>query len=84
MFGFFKRAFSSAAGTSYIEAFHLDTAIKLPQKIETPGGSKVTVIIPIVDIWYAIDGQAIEVRKVRLSKKGTARVDVLPWPPTAA
>jgi hypothetical protein len=70
MFGFLKRAFSSTAGTSYIEGFHLDTAVKLPQKIETPGGSKVSVIIPVVDIWYAINGQAIDVRKVRLSKTG--------------
>ena len=70
MFGFLKRAFSSTAGTSYIEAFHLDTAIKLPQKIETPGGREASVIFPVVDIWYAIDGQAIHARTVRLSKTG--------------
>jgi hypothetical protein len=70
MFGFLKRTISSTASTSYIEGFHLDTAVKLPQKIETSGGSKVSVIIPVVDIWYAINGQVIEVRKVRLSKKG--------------
>ena len=70
MFGFLKRTISSTASTSYIEGFHLDTAVKLPQKIETPGGSNVSVIIPVVDIWYAIDGQVIHVRNVRLSKTG--------------
>jgi hypothetical protein len=70
MFGFLKRAFSSTGESSYIEGFHLDTAVKLPQKIETPGGSKIAVILPMVDVWYSIDGQTIKVRKVRLSKAG--------------
>jgi hypothetical protein len=40
MFGFLRRAFSWTAGTSYIRDFHLDTAIKLPQKIETLAASE--------------------------------------------
>jgi hypothetical protein len=70
MFGFLRRAFSSTAGTSCIRDFHLDTALKLPKKIDTPGGSKISVVLPMVDVWYSIDGQTIRIRKVRLAKTG--------------
>lgn len=68
MFGFLKTLMSPAAKPLWIEAFHLDTPIKLPSKITTPLGSKVTVITVCVDIRYAMRDREIVVHKVRLSR----------------
>lgn len=68
MFGFLKALVSSAGKPLWIEAFHLDTPIKLPTKIETPGGAKVTVITACVDVRYEIRDKQIVIKRVRLSR----------------
>ena len=57
MFEFIKRLFTPSDGgltdgSLYLENFSLTSTVRLPKKYETPGGSKVTVVTPVVDIWY--------------------------------
>jgi hypothetical protein len=68
MFGFLKSWASSVGKPMWIEAFHLDTPIKLPSKVETPLGSKVSVVTLCVDVQYEMLEKQIVVKQVRLSR----------------
>lgn len=68
MFGFLKSLVSPAGKPLWIDAFHLDTPIKLPTRIQSPGGSKVTVITVCVDVRYEMRDKQIVIKQVRLSR----------------
>lgn len=53
-----------------IQAYWCETSIKLPTKISTPLGGKITVITACVDIYYQVEAERIDVRRVKLSQEG--------------
>ena len=54
----------------WIEAFDLDTPIKLPSKVETPLGSKVSVVNLCVDVQYEVRDRQIVIKQARISSRG--------------
>lgn len=68
MFGFLKSLGSSTCPPLWITSFGLDTSIKLPSKIETPSGSKVTVINVFVDVQYEMRDRQIIIKRVQLAR----------------
>ena len=73
MFGMLKRLFGPA-GSKPLELKSyscLFSSIKLPWKVKTPGGSRVSVISPCVDIRFSILHGEIVLHRVRLSRGGT-------------
>ena len=73
MFGLLKRLFGSASGNRLVvAAFWCDTSIKLPNKVNTPLGSKISVVYVCVDIRYSIKGENIVLHRVQLSRGGTS------------
>lgn len=71
MIRFLKRIFAGIDENSLrVEAYWCSNVIKLPSKIETPTGSKVTLITVCVDVNYRLNGPSIEVLRVQLSRSG--------------
>jgi hypothetical protein len=71
MFGFFKRLFAgSTPGRLTVEDYWCDTTIKLSGSVQTPLGSRVTVVKICVDIHYSVAGEQITLHRVRMARDG--------------
>lgn len=72
MLGFLKRLFVRRRDLKEsplsIKAFLCETPVKLPEKVRTPLGGNVSVVNVWVDIEYNIDGGAIVLQNVCLSR----------------
>jgi len=64
-----KNLFPPREETMWVEGFWCNTPVKLPNKITTPLGSKVTVVTMCVDVEYTMRERKIVVLKVRLALK---------------
>jgi hypothetical protein len=68
MLGFLKTLFSGF--TSTVDAYWLETAIRLPKKVRTPSGGNVTIVNVCVDVTYILDGSEIIITSAELSRSG--------------
>ncbi|MDA8745481.1 hypothetical protein N9N28_12680 [Rubripirellula amarantea] len=68
MFGFLKTLLSDTAGS--VDAYWLETAIRLPRKVRTPSGGNVTIVNACVDVTYAVNGKEITITGASLSRSG--------------
>ena len=73
MAGFFSDVFGGGSAASYCFVGHwCVTHIKFSNKIETPGGSRVSKVRVCVDIWYSVRADEIVVDRVQLSQGGSS------------
>jgi len=71
MLALLKRLFGgTGCNRLVVDAFWCDSSVKLPNKVQTPMGSNVTVVNVCVDVHYSIDGGNIILHRVRLSHGG--------------
>jgi hypothetical protein len=75
MAGFFSALFGGGSTTCCYVGHWCETPIKFSNKIETPGGSKVSKVKVCVDIWYTVEDDQIIVARAGLSKGGSSLGD---------
>ncbi|WP_404305910.1 WYL domain-containing protein [Neorhodopirellula lusitana] len=68
MLGFLKTLFSDSVGS--VDAYWLETAIRLPRKVRTLSGGNVTIVTACVDVNYAVNGNEITITGASLSRSG--------------
>jgi hypothetical protein len=66
-----KRLFASGSSNQLdVDAYWCESSVKLPGKVQTPGGSNITVVNVCIDIQYSIERGNIKVQRVQLSRGG--------------